>query len=290
MLHATYPATMPGMPALPEVPGVSHDFVDAGGLRTHVALAGPQDAPPLLLVHGWPQHWWAWRHVIGPLAETHRVIAPDLRGHGWTDAPRGGYDKEQLATDLLALLDTLGLERVTWVGHDWGAHAGFLAAFRAPERFERLVALSIPPPFSRERSPATIALVLGYQGPISTPLLGSFIVRHGFAGRILRIARAKGEFTAEELRTYDAVFRERPHVTVALYRTFLTRELVPLARGRYVGVPLGVPTTLMVGDRDAITRSVTAEAYPQLDVHRVDGVGHFLPEEDPGAVLSAVRA
>src|SRR4051794_27795356 len=93
-----------GEQAPPSVPGVTHEWVDAGGLRTHVALAGAPDAPPLLMVHGWPQHWYCWRKVIGPLAERYRVIAPDLRGHGWTDAPRDGYAKAQLADDMLALL------------------------------------------------------------------------------------------------------------------------------------------------------------------------------------------
>lgn len=273
----------------PSLAGVTHEWIDAGGLRTHVALAGDPDAPPLLLVHGWPQHWWAWRLIIPELARTHRVIAPDLRGHGWTDAPASGYDKEQLATDLLALLDAMSVERVAWVGHDWGAHVGFLAAFRAPERFERLVALSVPPPFSRDRSVAALALLLSYQGPISTPLLGSLIVRHGFAGRILKIARAKGAWTQEEIRTYDDVLRARPHVTVGMYRTFLTRELAPLARGKYVDRPLAVPTTLVVGERDRITTSVRADSYPGLLVRRVPGVGHFLPEEEPAAVMAALR-
>src|SRR4051794_9991824 len=115
-------STSPQTP--PDAPGVTHDWVDAGGLRTHVALAGPEDAPPLMLVHGWPQNWWAWREVIARTKDRYRVIAPDLRGHGWTDAPRDGYGKDQLATDLLALLDAMGLERVTWVGHDWGAFTG----------------------------------------------------------------------------------------------------------------------------------------------------------------------
>ena len=146
----------------PSLPGVTHEWVDAGGLRTHVALAGPQDATPLLLVHGWPQHWWAWRFVIEELAAEYRIIAPDLRGHGWTDAPRDGYEKEQLASDLLALLDVMGIDRVTWAGHDWGAWTGMLAALRAPERFERLLPLCVPPPFSTSRDPRTLALVLGY--------------------------------------------------------------------------------------------------------------------------------
>lgn len=279
------------MTELPFLPGVEHEFVDAGGLKMHVAVAGDQEAPPIMLVHGWPQHWWAWRHVIPTLARDHRVLAPDLRGHGWTEAPRHGYEKEQLATDLLALLDALGIERATWVGHDWGAFAGFLAAFRAPERFERLVSLCIPPPFSRDRSLSSLALLLSYQAPISTPGLGSLIVRRGFAGRILKIARARGSFTAEEIRTYDDVFRDRPHVTVGVYRTFLTRELVALAKGRYADRVVQVPTQIVVGDRDRVTMSVQPDSYPgqpNVTVTRVDGIGHFLPEEAPEALLARI--
>src|SRR5436305_2722226 len=146
----------------PDLPGVRHAYVDAGGLRTHVALAGPEDAPPVMLVHGWPQHWWSWRHVIPTLAQDHRVIAPDLRGFGWTDAPTDGYDKEQLARDLLAVLDALAITQVSWIGHDWGGWTGLLAALSAPHRISRALILSVPhlwlPP-----DPRQLAL-LGYQG------------------------------------------------------------------------------------------------------------------------------
>src|SRR5262245_60995746 len=117
---------------LPELPGVAHRFADLRGVRVHYAEAGSGD--PLVLQHGWPQHWWAWREVIGPLAERYRVICPDLRGCGWSSAPARGYDKATLAEDLLALLDALGLERVRLIGHDWGAFAGYLACIRRPER------------------------------------------------------------------------------------------------------------------------------------------------------------
>ncbi|MFL5843286.1 MAG: alpha/beta fold hydrolase [Solirubrobacteraceae bacterium] len=280
------------MSAPPSLPGVTHEWIDAGGLRTHVALAGPHDAPPLLLVHGWPQHWWAWRHVIAELSTEFRIVAPDLRGHGWTDAPREGYAKEQLATDLLALLDALGLEKVVWAGHDWGAWTGILAALRAPERFERLLATCIPPPFSTRRDPRTLALALGYQGPISTPLLGSAIVRAGFAGQLLKRGRARGEFSPEEVAVYDDVFRARPHVTVGMYRTFLTREALGVAKGRYASQTVQVPTTMLLGDRDLITRAIPAGPYegqPNVTVERVPNVGHFLLEEDPDAVVAALR-
>lgn len=103
---------------LPHVEGVEHRFVEARGLRFHVALAG--DGDPLVMLHGWPQHWFEWRNLIPSLARRHRVICPHLRGLGWSDAPPAGYEKEELATDALTVLDALELDTVQLVGHDWG--------------------------------------------------------------------------------------------------------------------------------------------------------------------------
>ena len=83
---------------IPQVEGVEHRFVEANGIRIHVAEAGPSatQAPPILLLHGWPQHWYMWREVIGGLRSGHRLLAPDLRGLGWSEAPGRGYDGETL--------------------------------------------------------------------------------------------------------------------------------------------------------------------------------------------------
>ena len=95
-----------------ELAGVTHSDVQARGMRFHVAEAGPADAPPVFLTHGWPQHWWTWRNVIPALAESHRVFAWDLRGMGWSDpAPDGDYTKTAMADDLLGLMDALEVER-----------------------------------------------------------------------------------------------------------------------------------------------------------------------------------
>src|SRR5271165_1791661 len=232
----------------PELPGVRHDYIDAGGLRTHVALAGPADAPPVLLVHGWPQNWWSWRNVIPALSERFRVIAPDLRGHGWSEAPATGYEKEELASDLLALLDALAIERATWIGHDWGGWTGILAALRAPERIERLLAVCIPHPWVG-RDPRRLAVLLSYQGPISIPLLGPRVA-DPIVRAVLQTGRGRDRLPPEDV----ALFAEQipPAVTVAMYRTFLTRELVPLTRGRYGAAVLEVPSTLMIGRRDPV--------------------------------------
>jgi pimeloyl-ACP methyl ester carboxylesterase len=268
----------------PELPGVRHDYVDAGGLRTHVALAGPADAPPLLLVHGWPQSWWSWRHVIPTLAERFRVIAPDLRGHGWSEAPATGYEKEQLASDMLALLDALAIERATWVGHDWGGWTGFLAALRAPQRIERMLALCIPHPWVKPDL-RRLAVLLSYQGPISLPIVGRRVAEP-MIRTLLQAGRGGDRLGAEDV----TLFAEHipPAVTVAMYRTFLTREIVPLARGRYASAVLEVPTTLILGRADAVTKGTASgpvEGQPQLHVELLDRVAHWVPEQRPQAVI-----
>jgi pimeloyl-ACP methyl ester carboxylesterase len=273
----------------PELPGVRHDYVDAGGVRVHVALAGPDDAPPLLLVHGWPQSWWEWRHVIPTLAERYRVIAADLRGHGWSEAPAGGYAKEQLASDLLALLDAMAIERVTWVGHDWGGWTGFLAALRAPQRFERMLALCIPHPWVAPDL-RRLAVLLSYQGPISLPYVGLRIA-NPMIRAILQAGRGGERLGAQDV----AMFADHipPAVTVAMYRTFLTRELLPLARGRYANAALQVPTTLVLGRADAVTRGTApgpVDGQPQLHVKVVDRVAHWLPEQRPQTIVDWAQA
>src|SRR5437764_7218534 len=111
----------PAMAVAPELPRVSaglrvqHRYVHVNGVRLHVAEAG--SGSPLLLLHGWPQHWWCWRELIPPLAERHRVLAPDLRGWGWSGSPPGDYAKTTFAADVLALLEAEGLQRVKLIGH-----------------------------------------------------------------------------------------------------------------------------------------------------------------------------
>jgi pimeloyl-ACP methyl ester carboxylesterase len=272
----------------PELTGVRHDYLDVRGLRTHVALAGAEDAPPVMLVHGWPQNWWSWREVIPALARRFRVIAPDLRGHGWTEAPKAGYEKEQLTCDLLAVIDALGLEQVIWVGHDWGGWTGFLAAICAPERLRRMLALCIPHPWTAP-DPRRVAAMLGYQVPISLPLVGPRVAAP-MVRQILQTGRGGDRLQPVDVARFaDHVPAE---VTVGMYRTFLTREVVPIARGRYADAILRVPTTLIVGARDPVTKGIEAgpvRGQARLQVRQLAGVAHWVPEQRPQAVIDWVQ-
>ena len=279
----------------PHVDGVRHRFVDAGGVRLHVAEAGAGE--PLVMLHGWPQHWWVFRHQIPQLARRYHVICPDLRGFGWSDAPPGRYDKETLATDVLALLDALGIDGpVRIAGHDWGGWIGFLLCLRQPARFRRFLALNIAPPWVRLDPLALGAAArLWYQAALATPFLGEWLIRG--PRRFLRAALTadstrvvpRGE---AELATYIEPLREpaRARATVQLYRTFLLREFPAAMRGRYRTQRLTVPTLLLFGTRDfAISERLVVGSEWNADAMRIELVpdsGHFITEDRPELVTA----
>lgn len=285
------------LPELPELAGVRHTYVEVNGFRAHIAEAGDPDGEPLVLQHGWPQSWWCWHKVIPRLSERYRVICPDLRGHGWSDAPENGYDKPQLASDLVGVMDALGLDRVKLIGHDWGGMAGFLACIAHPERFDRYLALAIAHPFPSGDPKALLGLWrLYYQLPLTAPVVAVRLLRNpGFVKFILNKGAYRDHtFTERDLDLYARVVNERPHATLGLYRTFITGEVAALARGRWAG-PLTVPTRLVTGEHDAV---VSAERMTggydryatDMQIHELPGAGHFLPEEAPDAVVERALA
>jgi pimeloyl-ACP methyl ester carboxylesterase len=268
---------------LPELAGVTHRDVHARGLRFHVAEAGSGE--PIVLLHGWPQHWWAWRKVVPLLAPQARLVMPDLRGFGWSDAPPDGYDKPTMADDMLAVLDALGLERVTIVGHDWGGWIAFLACMKAPERFERLLALGISPPFGRPSPRALLdAWRFAYMLAIAAPEAGERLVSSERFVRAMLRARP-GAFSEDDLRAFADVIAEpaRARASVQLYRTFVVRELAAGTRGR-----LHVPARLVVGAHDPVVRPSLLAGRDRhaddLSVELVAGCGHWILAERPDLV------
>jgi pimeloyl-ACP methyl ester carboxylesterase len=280
----------------PPMAGVVHIDVRVQFDRWHVATAGDPEAPPIVLLHGWPQHWWAWRKVIPALAKEHRVYAPDLRGFGWSDAPESKYSKMGLACDVEHLLDALELDTCTLVGHDWGGFVAWLTAIRAPERIDRLVVMSIINPFQLPRRSHFMApTAVAYQVPVSQPLL-----RTRVQPRIVRTVLKLGvnpdhRWSDEDVRLYADQYRRPAHAAAAsaVYRTFLTRELPALTRGRYARRRIdGVRVTLAAGGEDAFTGPhcfAGAEKHvSDLTTHVIDGAGHFVPEEKPREVTDVI--
>jgi pimeloyl-ACP methyl ester carboxylesterase len=120
-------------------------FVQSNGIRMRVAEQG--HGPLVLLLHGWPESWYSWRQQIAALAAAgYHVVAPDMRGHGQTDAPAdvADYSIQQLTADVVGLVDAMGEKQAVLVGHDWGAIVAWQCSLLHPLRFSALVALSVP--------------------------------------------------------------------------------------------------------------------------------------------------
>jgi pimeloyl-ACP methyl ester carboxylesterase len=274
---------------LPHVDGVDHQDVVVRGLRMHVAFAGPATGHPVVLQHGWPQHWYAWRHLIGPLAQAgYRVIVPDFRGFGWSEYPPDeDFRKETLVDDLIALFAELGYGQVSYVGHDWGCWAGWLLCLRRPELIDRAVLLSARSPVPPERiDPGSLGRLasLWYQLPLAAPM-----PRAAKLATLGRLPLAVPDVYVEPLRQ-PSVMR----ASTLLYRQFLTHELGPLLAGRYRGQRVTVPVLFLVGDRDLLFyEEMVDEHLTHVDDYRGEvlrGIGHFIPEEAPDPLRERVLA
>jgi pimeloyl-ACP methyl ester carboxylesterase len=276
---------------MPQVDGVTHHYADVDGLRLHYAEAGA--GPPVILAHGWPQHWYAWRHLIGPLAHRYRVICPDARGLGWSQGCGSGAGPtvRRLADDIVGLMDVLGLDRARLVGHDWGGTAGYQACLRHPERVQRFVALATAHPWAALGAPPALFLRPWHLYVLASP--GAYrLVRHTrlVEGR-LRAWRRHGEFSATEVTTYAATVRSRvgAQATAGFYRDLVLREVPRMLRARTLR--LDVPTLHLNGAADALSRGMPHSYRPHataMTMSEVPDAGHFPAEEQPGTTLRLI--
>ncbi len=163
------------MVTLPSLDGVEHQFIDVGGgVTIHVADAGPADGPPVMLVHGFPENWWEWHELIGPLAaDGYRVLCPDLRGAGCSSAPRSRYLKNEMADDLAAVLDRLDVGPVKLVAHDWGGPVAFIMMLRHPAKVTGFFGVNTAAPYvNRDLSSLRNLWRFWYQIPMALPVIG----------------------------------------------------------------------------------------------------------------------
>jgi pimeloyl-ACP methyl ester carboxylesterase len=282
-------AAAAAVPGLPEIPGVANKFATVNGVRLHYLEAGTGE--PLLLIHGFPQNSYMWHDLIPELAKHYRVIAPDMRGAGWSDAPASGYGKEQIADELAAFMTQVGAPRARVMGHDWGGYVGFMLALRHPDQVSQYMAMNIATPWPSAKA-LPDAWRMAYQPVLATPVLGAALLRSKETIKAMLEGASKVDrFDAHDVEMYAGPYRDVAHSQAgsAMYRTFLTHELLPWTRGAYNSHRLEPPTLLLVGADDPIIKPELVEGYERhaRDMHAefVPGAGHFLPEERPDVVL-----
>ena len=131
--------------------GITHHHADLGDVNLHYVTAGA--GFPVVLLHGWPQTWYEWRHIIPGLAEKYRIIAPDLRGLGDSTRPLDGYDKKTVGNDIWRLVhDKLGIDAFYLVGHDWGGPTAYAVAAAHPDAVKKLAILDVAIPGDGSRN------------------------------------------------------------------------------------------------------------------------------------------
>jgi len=297
MAVSTSPARTDGLPALP---GVEHRWLDVpsggGRVRLHVAEAG--SGAPVLLLHGWPQHWWCWRLVVERLGGRYRLLLPDLRGFGWSEAPGSGYSAAGFADDAVGLLDALGLPRAHVIGHDWGGFTGILLGLRHPERVDRLLLCNTPGPWARP-TPRILAGLrrAWYAALVATPVLGERVVADPrFVPWFLRLGGRAALFGDEDATLYAEQFRDSARAAAAsrLYRYYLQTARAVLLGHVFAGQRLEIPTRLLFGADDvyiplAILEEIESHG-DDLTLEVVRGCSHWMPEERPDLVADRARA
>ena len=284
---------------MPTLDGVEHHFVDVRGARLHVAELGDPAAPPVLLLHGWPQHWWSWRLLMPLLADRHRVLAMDLRGFGWSEPTPRGYRKEELAEDVVGVLDALGVDRVNLVGHDWGGVIGFLVCLGHPGRVERFVPINtghVWPSLSLKGVPKQL-VGMTYQAALASPVLGRRInASRRIVGKVVDAISTGGDIAAEYGRQFAPRFADpdRARAASQVYRSFLLYEYPRWVRGQYAGRRLSTPTLWLHGLKDPFfTPGMLKDIVEHADDVRIEYLpqgAHFPAEECPEAVAGHLRA
>lgn len=270
--------------------GWTHHEAVINNVRLHWVEAG--EGPLVLLLHGFPEFWYEWRHQLPALARMgFRAVAPDLRGYNRSEKPEGvaAYRIERLVDDVRGLIRHLGVERAHVVGHDWGGLVAWWLAMLAPEQVDRLVIINAPHPqaFRRELLTPDQMLRSWYAAAFQVPAVPEAAFRANDFALLERIFRASsvrpGAFSDEDIRRYREAAAQPGAITAMInyYR----------AAARYPGPPtrtITTPTLLIWGEQDqalSIRLTEGLDAWvPGIRIERIPDVSHWVPAEAPDRV------
>ena len=282
----------------------THREVTANGARFHLAEYGPADGPLVVLLHGFPEFWWSWRHQLLALGDAgFRVVAPDLRGYGASDKPPRGYDAYTLSSDVAGMVRALGARDAMVVGHDWGGMLAWTVATLHPGVVRRLAVVDMPHPVRlrqallRDRAQLRASSYIGFFQLPKVPEARLLKDDGAYVGRLLATWGGPGFPDAEtEARCREAMsIPGAAHSSLEWYRWAL-RSLTRPSGLRFLRLMergVGVPTLQLHGALDRCLLPSTAHGSgawvnAPYELQVLDGLGHFPHEEDPELVSAAL--
>ncbi|MBD2743406.1 alpha/beta hydrolase [Coleofasciculus sp. FACHB-1120] len=272
-----------------------HHFIETNNIRLHCVTQGEGEL--VILLHGFPEFWYSWRHQIPALARHFKVVVPDLRGYNDSDKPLSGYDLDTLSADIRGLIENLGYVRAHIVGHDWGGLIAWHLAQKFPDVLNRLAILNAPHPyrFWQELTGNLDHLrrswyVLAFQIPglpewLIQQNLKDF-VNNVFRGQAVR----KGAFSAEDAQVYQAALAKPGVLAAAInyYRSSLSPQNWLHHWGRSPD-PVTVPTLILWSEEDAFLNRKLTEGMERLisapfNLKFISHCGHWMQQEVPHTV------
>jgi pimeloyl-ACP methyl ester carboxylesterase len=279
------------------------------GITMNVALAGPEGAPAVIMVHGFPESHRTWRDLAPLLSDQLRLVMPDLRGFGDSDRPQdvADYATDTLVADIFALADALGIDRFALVGHDWGGAIAWAAALRGNPRIERLAIVNSPHPLIFQRSliedePQRAASQ--YMRAFRNPGMEAGIEAMGFDAFFDKSFAKHADLSlipAEERRIYIGQW-SRPGALTAMLNWYRSSQVVVPAVGEHAAMPtwvergvpkLHIPVRVIWGLEDKALLPIQLEGIGEVgdnvEVFPLAGVGHFAPWEAPEQVAEALK-
>ena len=275
-------------------------FLAVGQVRLHAVVAGPQDGPLALLLHGFPECWYSWRHQVPALVRAgYRVVVPDQRGYNLSDKPAGvaSYQIDHLTGDVLGLIRALGRERARVVGHDWGGFVAWRLAMDHPQVVERLVVMNAPHPVAFARALAadwSQRLKSWYMAAFQVPWLPEALLglsslgtaRLFFRGTAVR----RSAFSETDLEVMAAALAQPGALKAMIHWYRAAFRYRPAQRVR----PIEAPTLLLWAEDDvALGKGLTyglERWVPALEIHYIPNCGHWVQNEAPDEVNGQLLA
>jgi pimeloyl-ACP methyl ester carboxylesterase len=276
---------------------VRHERIEGDGVELHVARAG--EGPPVILLHGFPEHWYSWRRQIAALADAgFSVYAPDMRGYNLSDKPvgRDAYHLRHLVADVAALVRATGRARAHVVGHDWGGIVAWTFAGQHPERLDKLVILNAPHLriyLEKVRRPPQMFrswYVLFFQLPILPERALSAQDFRAVRDMFTHYPARRGAFTDEDVKQYIEALARPGALTAGLnyYRANLSSDSLEFARSAYTEAE----TLVIWGERDPALGTELLQGLervaPRVRVHRIPNVSHWVQNEAPEEVTDVL--
>ena len=277
---------------------IKHQSVFANGINHHLRISGTGEHA-MILLHGWPETSYTWRHVMEAFIGDYKMIAPDLRGIGDTDKPDGPYDKATVAGDIWAIMDDQGIQKAILVGHDIGARVAMRMTLDAPDRVASLVILNgrYPPLGGLRTSDESQVMERWYfyfhQYPDLVEALVLKDVRAYYQHFFDRWSKPSFGFEETDIIEYVRAYSQPGSIrgSCAHYQAALNEDAAQWAAD--VGKKILTPTLVIWGEDDPVSPTFYTDGYDQvfmnLDLQFFAQCGHFPQEEKPQETISAMR-